>query len=488
MMLDERTPVQPRELSLSSTQQRPQPDSAVCDPQSYFTQEPRSDSGFRNVERRMPDFSGANPIEETLRGGEESYRRLAELSPDGIGVLSEGRLVFVNRAGARLIGALRAEELTRTPILDLVEPALRVHVETRLLQIEEGGPTLPLIEGKLLRLDGTVVDVEMAAAPFTYRGKPATQILFRDITQRKRAEGLRIELEEKLRQAERMEALGRLTGGVAHDFINHLSVIKGSVQFLLTGLAATDPLLADVERIDRAADRGTQLIRHLLMICRGEPAEPQLLDVASLVPDMVPMLRLLLGQQITLHVDLAPTLWAVRADPVQIDRVIMNLVTNARDAILSGGSKTRTVTVETANVEASPEASRRGGESGRPGQYVMLAVHDTGCGMTPEVRRRIFEPFFTSKEPGKGTGLGLATVADIVRRLRGFVACESEPGQGTTFRIYLPRDDSGVTAPAEEATTAVACNRPPQLLATMLMVEDAEGVREVVREALQELR
>ncbi len=408
----------------------------------------------------MTDFSGANHTEETLRGPEESYRRLVELSPDGITVFSEGRLVFVNRAGAQLIGALRAEELMRTPILDLIEPAWRPHVETGLSQIEQGGPTLPLTEGKLLRLDGTVVDVEMAAAPFTYRGKPATQILFRDITQRKRAEMLRLELEEKLRRAERMEALGKLTGGVAHDFNNHLSIIKGSVQFLLAGLAATDPLLADVERIDRAADRGTQLIRHLLMVCRGEPAEPQLLDIASLVPEMVPMLRLLLGRQITLRVKLAPMLWAVRGDPVQIERVIMNLVTNARDAILSGGSASGTVTVEAANVEADPEAHSR---NGRPGQCVMLAVHDTGCGMTPEVRRRIFEPSFTSKEPGKGTGFGLATVADIVKRLRGLIACESEPGQGTTFRVYLPRDDSGAAALTEEATTAVTCSRPPQL-------------------------
>jgi signal transduction histidine kinase len=326
----------------------------------------------------------------------------------------------------------------------------------------------------------------MAAAPFTYRGKPATQILFRDITQRKRAERLRLELEEKLRQAERMEALGKLTGGVAHDFNNHLSIIKGSVQFLLAGLAATDPLLADVERIDRAADRGTQLIRHLLMICREEPAEPQLLDLASLVPEMVPMLRLLLGRQVTLRVELAPTLWAVRADPVQIDRLIMNLVTNARDAILSGGSTRGTVTVEAANVEAHPEAHRSNGKGRKPRQYLMLAVHDTGCGMTSEVRRRIFEPFFTSKEPGKGTGFGLATVADIVKRLQGLIACKSEPGQGTTFRVYLPRDDSGAAALTEEATTAVTCSRPPQLGATLLVMDDDVG-REVVNEALQEL-
>jgi two-component system cell cycle sensor histidine kinase/response regulator CckA len=435
----------------------------------------------------MSDFSGTNHSEETLRSAEEPYRSLVELSPDGIAVLSEGRLVFVNQAGARLIGARRAEELTRTPILDLVEPASRPRVETGLLQIDRGGPTLPLTEGKLLRLDGTVVDVEMAVAPFTYRGKPATQILFRDITQRKRAERSRIELEEKLRQAERMEVLGKLTGGVAHDFNNHLSIIKGSVQFLLAGLPATDPLLADAQRIDRAAEQGTQLIRHLLMICRGEPAEPQLLDLTSLVPEMAPMLRLLLGRQITLRVEGAPTLWAVRADPVQIDRLIMNLVTNARDAILSGGSARGTVTIETANVEVRPEASCRNGKGWRPAQYVMLAVHDTGCGMTPEVRRRILEPFFTSKEPGKGTGLGLATVADIMKQLRGVIACESEPEQGTTFRVYLPCDDSGAAALAEAATTAVTRSRPPQLGATMLVMED-EVVRAVVNEGAARVR
>jgi two-component system cell cycle sensor histidine kinase/response regulator CckA len=307
----------------------------------------------------------------------------------------------------------------------------------------------------------------------------------RSAEQRKRVERLRLELEEKLRQAERLEALGRLAGGVAHDFNNHLSIIHGSAYLLLARLAGNDPLRADAERIMRTAEQGTQLVRQLLSVCRGQAAELRVLDLTRVVRDMVPTLRLLLGEHITLRVALAPTLWAVRADVVQVERVITNLVTNARDAILSDGTGSGLLTVETANVEAG--ANGRSGTTRPPGSEasVMLAVSDCGCGMTPEVQRRIFEPFFTTKKWGNGTGLGLSIAREIVTQHGGLIICESEPGRGTTLRIYLPRHCSRAGALTRDITaTTVISGGSPQSRATTPMMEgrrrapsDGKGAR-----------
>lgn len=275
--------------------------------------------------------------------------------------------------------------------------------------------------------------------------------MFVNVLQRQRAERARADLEEKLRQAHKLDGLGRLAGGIAHDFNNQLTIIKGCAQFLLAGLAVDDPRRGDAERINSTVDRGAQLVRQLLAFSSAQPSAPQTVDLSQLVEEIAPMLRLLLGEQISLRVAAAPGLWLVRADPVQLERVIMNLVANAKDAMLEApdGTHAGIVTVETGNLEpyeADPAAPERPAPEGlgSPRACVLLTVGDTGCGMTAEVRRRMFEPYFSTKPVGKGTGLGLSTAFGVIKQHGGHIWCDSQPGTGTTFKIYLPRVDSDV--------------------------------------------
>jgi two-component system cell cycle sensor histidine kinase/response regulator CckA len=258
------------------------------------------------------------------------------------------------------------------------------------------------------------------------------------------------ELEEHLRQAQKMEAIGRLVGGIAHDFANQLTVIKGCAQFLLETMLPDNPGREDVERISATVDRGARLVGQLLAFGRHERIQPCLQSLADLVDGMAAMFRSLLGDQVLFHVRTAPGLWRVRVAPGQIEQVIMNLVVNARDAMITPGEyfPAGTLTVEMANVELDTRACRPTVKRVAPGPYVMLVVSDTGSGMTPEVTRRIFEPFYTTKETG--AGLGLSTVFRIVKQYRGYVFSESEPGRGSAFRVYLPRAEEEEKAPVEK--------------------------------------
>jgi PAS domain S-box-containing protein len=278
----------------------------------------------------------------------------------------------------------------------------------------------------------------------------------RDVTEQKRAEEERLALQSE--QDDAMRMIGRLATGVAHDFNNQLTVIKGCVQFLLEAMPADEPGRGDAERISATVDRGARLVRQLLDFSRMQKIQPRSLKLSELVNEMVPFLRPLLGGEIRPHIRAAPGLWPVRADPRQIEQVIMNLVVNARDAMAVAGERAPagTLTIEVANVELGEGSFRPFTERVAPGPYVMLAVSDTGSGMTPDVRRHIFEPFFTTKEPGKGTGLGLSAVFGIVKEHHGHIVCESEPGQGSTFRLYLPRGEDGKEAPSEESAAATA--------------------------------
>jgi signal transduction histidine kinase len=270
------------------------------------------------------------------------------------------------------------------------------------------------------------------------------------------------ELEEHLRQAQKMGVIGRLAGGIAHDFTNQLTIIKGCAQFLLEAMPADDPGRKDVERISATVGRGARLVCQLLAFVRQEGIHLCSQSLADLVNEMAAMIRPLLGEQVLFHVRAAPGLWRVRVDPGQIEQVIMNLVVNARDAMVTPGERfpAGTLTVEMANVELDAGAFQPTVERVAPGPYVMLVVSDTGSGMTPEVKRRIFEPFFTSK--GTGTGLGLSTVFGIAKQYRGYVFGESEPGRGSTFRVYLPRAEDEEKAPAEALAVTTAPGPAPR--------------------------
>ena len=291
--------------------------------------------------------------------------------------------------------------------------------------------------------------------------------------QRQQLEGQRQQLEGQLRQAQKMDAMGRLAGGVAHDFNNLLTVIKGNSSLLVERLQSEDRLLACTRQIDSAADRAASLTRQLLAFCRMQVLQPKILDLNMLVSEMCKLLRRLIREDIAFNFHASESLGRVKADPGQIEQVIMNLAVNAGDAMPAGGS----LTIETRNI-AVDERFALARPPIVPGPYVLLAVTDTGHGMDAETKARIFEPFFTTKEQGKGTGLGLATVYGIVKQSGGCVWVESEPEKGARFEVYLPRVDEAVEAVAPEEIAA----SPARQRKTVLIAEDEEAVRELASE------
>jgi two-component system, cell cycle sensor histidine kinase and response regulator CckA len=292
-----------------------------------------------------------------------------------------------------------------------------------------------------------------------------------DVTDRK-------QLEEQFRQAQKMEAIGRLAGGIAHDFNNLLMVIQGYGDLLVERMHVRDPLRKNVEQIQTAAQRATSLTRQLLAFSRKQILAPKVLDVETVVKDMEDILRRLIGEDIELEVISSPQLGQVKADRSQIEQVVMNLAINSRDAMPKGGR----LLVEMANVEIGSNYSQPPSVVA-PGKYVMLAVADNGHGMDRETKTHIFEPFFTTKEKGKGTGLGLATVYGIVKQSGGYIWVYSEPGMGTTFKIYLPRIDEEPAGGADD--TGAGSTALPRGSEVVLLVEDERGVRELAREYLQ---
>ena len=325
------------------------------------------------------------------------------------------------------------------------------------------GGTSCTVELLNYRKDGSTFWNELSLAPVAdATGRPTHFVgVQTDVTRRR-------QLEEQFRQSQKMEAFGQLAGGVAHDFNNLLTVISGYSELVLAALGPDDRNRAPVEEIHKAGERATLLTRQLLAFSRKQVVQPKVLDLNEVVAGAEKMLGRLIGEDVTLTAVLAAGLDPVKVDPGQIEQVVMNLVVNARDAMPQGGK----IVVETANVDLAGGSDRSDAEV-KPGRYVLLAVSDTGTGMTEEVMRHLFEPFFTTKEVGKGTGLGLAVVHGVVRQAGGHIAVASAPGVGTTFKIYLPRvgrpEPSG-PAPAGRAAL-------PRGTETVLLVEDDDGVR-----------
>jgi PAS domain S-box-containing protein len=417
----------------------------------------------------MRDVTERNVAERERRASEDRFRRIVETAAEGVWVLDGGdRTSYVNGRMAEILGSPPAEMIGRH-FLDFLAPAGRSEATQRLARHRAG--RREQYDARLLRSDGGEVAAVVSTSPMLglhgeYVGVLA---MVTDVTER-------CQLELQLRQAQKMESIGRFAGGIAHDFNNVLAVIMGysdAALRLLSDPAAARPKL---EAIQKATERAAALTRQILAFSRKQLLDPRVLDLATLVDDLNAMLRRVIGEDIELMAVVYPELGRVRADPSQIEQVILNLVVNARDAMPNGG----TLVIELQNREvARPGAAECPGLP--PGSYVVLEVRDTGVGMPEDVQQRIFEPFFTTKEAGKGTGLGLATVYGIVKQSGGYIYVDSAVGSGTTFTIYLPR----VRGAAERARSETEpVDTSPRGTEAILFVDDDELIRNVVSETL----
>lgn len=387
---------------------------------------------------------------QALQSSEARFRQIIENNADGIIIVNgQGQVRFINPAAELLFGR-SAENLVG----------------------EMFG--FPVVAGEnteidIVQLEGKTLVAEFRAEATSWEGETVLLVSLRDITERKL-------LEEQLRQSQKMEAVGKLAGGVAHDFNNLLTVITGYSELLLKRtLNNQDLVRKDIEQIKKASQRAASLTRQLLAFSRKQMLQPKLFNLNQVVADLEKMLHRLISEDIELVTVLEPELGLVKADPSQIEQVIMNLVINARDAMPQGGR----LTIETRNINLDKSYARRYVDV-EPGPYVLLATSDTGHGMTPETRDRIFEPFFTTKEQGKGTGLGLATVHGIVNQSGGHIWVYSEPGQGTTFKIYLPQIEE-TDASVQPSPAMIPSAEGSEII---LLVEDEDLVRELAARIL----
>ena len=398
-----------------------------------------------------------------LKEKNKEFRLLFEDNPQPMWVMDPQNRKFlaVNRAAARLYGYSQAE------FHEMGLKDLQTEEEPRPPR-PNGQEGAPLVTWRHRTKVGRILDVEMAVQPIQYREQKAELAVILDITARR-------QLEEQLRQSQKMEAVGMLAGGVAHDFNNLLTIITGYSQLIWNNLRPEDPNRHSAEQIMRAGERAAALTKQLLAFSRRQVLQPKVVDLNRLVSSLTAMLQRLIGEDVDLRLVLRPDIGRVHADPGQIEQVLMNLVVNARDAMPKGGI----LTVETENVELDESYASRHIEV-RSGPYVMLAVSDNGAGMDEATRGRLFEPFFTTKGAGKGTGLGLSTVFGIVKQSGGSLQVYSEPDSGTSVKVFLPRIEQPVATDPETQRKAVRRGYE-----TVLLVEDDDMVRNLVRETLE---
>jgi two-component system cell cycle sensor histidine kinase/response regulator CckA len=404
--------------------------------------------------------------EEALKESEEGFHRLFNCNPHPTWVFDVETLRFleVNDAAIEHYGYSR-DEFLGMRITD-IRPSHEAPLVEEAVAVAKDG-TRRFGAWVHRTRDGRMITVDVAAHDLDFRGHRGRLVVAHDITERK-------ELEAQLQQSQKMDAIGRLAGGVAHDFNNLLGVIIGYGERLLRRLPS--PERREISEVLKAAEHAASLTRQLLAFSRRQVLKPRVLDLNTVVGELDGMLRRIIGEDVSLVTALHDGLGHVKADPGQIQQVVMNLAVNARDAMPSGGR----LTIETGNAELD-ESYRSAHLAVRPGRYVMLAVTDTGMGMDAATQARIFEPFFTTKEAEKGTGLGLSTVFGIVKQSEGNIWVYSEPLRGTTFKIYLPRvDDVVEVQPPREAEAASGGSE------TILLVEDADSLRELGREILEE--
>ncbi|HJT88982.1 MAG TPA: ATP-binding protein [Bryobacteraceae bacterium] len=404
------------------------------------------------------------PAGRLLKEKDKKFRLLFEDHPQPMWIFDpETQSVLEGNAAAASLYGYSQEEFRRLPLGDL-----RVKEEPEKLDSELLPSHPPTTLWRHRTKDGHIIEVEAAVHEIEYGGRPAELVVLMDVTGRR-------QLEEQLRQAQKMEAVGMLAGGVAHDFNNLLTIITGYSQLILNNIGVNDANRHSVEQIMKAGERAAALTKQLLAFSRRQVLQPRVLDLNKLVTSLSTMLQRLIGEDIDLRLVLRPDLGRVNADPGQLEQVLMNLVVNARDAMPKGG----TLTIETSNADLD-ESYVFKHLSAKSGPHVALIVSDTGHGMDESTRARLFEPFFTTKGTGKGTGLGLSTVFGIVKQSGGSLEVYSEPDHGTSVKVYLPRIDQPVAVETQETRRHV-----PRGTETIMLVEDDEMVRNLVRETLE---
>ena len=418
------------------------------------------------------EVSARKRAERALRESEERYRDLFDNASDLVcATAPDGTFLYVNRAWQDSIGQTGAQ-LDGHQLAEFVHSGSRERYEEIIARVLQG-ETVAGVELDLMAATGVTITVEGNLSCTFKDGEPALlRGIYRDVTERKR-------VEDQLRRAERMQAAGRLAGGMAHEVNNMMTGVIGFSEFLLRSLSPDDPRRSEVEEIIKAGSRAADVTRQLLAFTRQQFRRPELLEINDVIADLEKMLRRLLGVDHLLELSLLPEAGVVRADRSQIEQVLVNLVLNARDALAQPGR----VTIATATTYLGQEYAQRHPEVKlSAGTYVLLSVTDTGCGMDRDVQARIFEPFFTTKPVGQGTGLGLSTVYGIIKQSDGFVWAYSEPEQGTAFKIYLPQAGPGRTGNRLQERAGA----PRGGTETILLVEDEEMVRRLACRGLRE--
>jgi two-component system, cell cycle sensor histidine kinase and response regulator CckA len=408
--------------------------------------------------------------EDALRASEERFRALVENSSDALLLIDrEARITYVAASFSRHLG-WKPEDMLGKSIFGFLHPGDRDHASARMAEALQHPGSNVTAEVRFKHADGSWRIMEgVAVNRLNDPSVGAIIVNARDITERRK-------LEDQLRQAQKMEAVGELAGGVAHDFNNLLTAILGYCNLMLDEVPRGDPLRADIEEIKSAGERAAVLTRQLLAFSRRQMLQPQIVDINLQVVQLQKLLQRVIGDSVELVTALSPVPPLAKVDPASIEQVLVNLAANARDAMPAGGR----LTIETACVELDA-AYTLNHTAAVPGRYVMLSMTDTGAGMDGGTRDRIFEPFFTTKQQGKGSGLGLATVYGIVKQSGGYIWVYSEPGQGTVFKVYLPSDQAAASRDTGPHDAREATQRGSE---TVLLVEDEDAVRTLAREVL----
>ncbi len=426
---------------------------------------------LRGIIEYVRDISQQQQALEDLKLSEDNYRRLFEESPMALVIHRGGVLIKANQAAVDLVGADSPEGVIGSNVFDFVHPDYREMAVERMKNIFREGGQAPTVEEKFIRRDGSIVDVEVSAIMVKYQGKDAIQVAIQDVTERKL-------LEEQLRQAQKMESVGTMAGGIAHDFNNFLTAIEGYIDLSLMDLPEDSPVREELLEARRSADRAANLTRQLLLFSRREPMNLKPSDLSRIIADMHSMLDRLLGERYTLETNLRSSIWTIKADMGHMEQVIMNLVVNARDAMPDGG----TIRISTENVVVDEDYASENTEAAA-GNYICMEVADTGTGMAKHTLSHIFDPFFSTKSGGEGTGLGLSVVYGIISQHGGWIDVDSAPGRGSVFRVFIPamRLEQKHVGEKQELVEDLEGHGE-----RVLLVEDEDAVRALANRLLSE--